>query len=618
MHTTVVSLVRNEFPQIRSFMAHAIALFDKVVVVDHMSEDGTLEELLRWKNLHPNVKVFQYVSDMFRPSLIVSFLANHEIESGDTDWVFFLDGDEFFPFESREGFHKAMSKVENENVILIKRRDLVPASYDYEVPIGQKFLAGPVVIEGNIAVRADYVKQFVPVCVGHANLELLTHPNGYVFPSTYAGFNLYHIPIRSIEQLTRKVTLGSKALPSARAKISHWTKMKEMLDSGIDLVPLMNAFVVLWYGESRVHDFHQIDLSKYTYDGLKESGHQEMSLDIAYSDFGEVAAVELVDSIASLPKLSIDNSANVLCDPVLVNEKKKPSQADLDKGVSFFNSLSSEKSTFTLESTNRAIIQLIGNRLPVLDSLQEYNIPFFYTIISLLRPRRYVELGPDLCVSAFAAGQTMHYNHLSTASAAVYSWQREFNPSQSVKRFRESFGVVKSRLSAPRTSDDLEQTEALFNDNSIDLLQINVRHGYDNIEKAYEKWLPKLSPNGCILLNDTNGRATMCDVQKFFAKIQNQVPAYFELHTGSGIGVIAFGDRESNPISQAIAAIGPDRLLLETCFTGFSSDKSASMESIYVAEYLKTAQKYGSEKRFATFVRWLKRASKAIKAIKAF
>jgi hypothetical protein len=56
--TTLVSMVRNEKGLIETFCAHVMALFDRVIIVDHLSTDGTREYLTRISNSYPNLECY--------------------------------------------------------------------------------------------------------------------------------------------------------------------------------------------------------------------------------------------------------------------------------------------------------------------------------------------------------------------------------------------------------------------------------------------------------------------------------------------------------------------------------------------------------------------------------
>jgi len=612
LKTTLFSVVRNEFPQIRSFLAQATALFNKVVIIDHLSDDGTLEELIRWQTLYPQIEIYKCVTPVFRQSRLLSYVANHEVRSGSADWFFFLDGDEFLPFRSREELNEALFRAGDADAISINRRDLIPLSYGYENAFDQEYIAGPVVLDGNVALKTRAVREQYPFCVSHANYEILSHNGGIVLPSESADFDLLHIPIRSLEQITYKVHEGSKSLPPALSRVSHWTRMKEMLELDTDPVPLMNAFIVHFYTEGmRSFDMGKVNLAEYSCEALKNKGYQQLTLDYAHSDLSAVAALGEVSASKPLPELSVDEKGNVTCNPEPSYEPESSSQAALDQSVSTFKTLSDIPLGRSFDSPDAALVSFLGHRSPVTDPLREYHVPFLFSVVSHLQPRRYVEVGPHLSVSAFAAGQTMQYSPLSTGIAAIFSWKRRYHPGQYRDRFHQNFEIVKERNARKLSisAEDLKKTEALFEDGAIDLLQLNDRHGYESIEQAYGAWLPKVSKNGCVIIHDSKGSTTF-DVANLFRKVREEVPASYEFYNNGGLGVLAFGDASSNPMIHVIAAMNANKRLMENYYCEFSSDRRPALEAYYVADSLKTIQKYSCPKRIASIVRWMKRAVK--------
>jgi len=247
-----------------------------------------------------------------------------------------------------------------------------------------------------------------------------------------------------------------------------------------------------------------------------------------------------------------------------------------------------------------------------MDPLREFHLPFLFSVLCHMKPRRYVELGPDICVSAIAAGQTMRNSRLSNELVAVYSWDCEYHPAQYKDKLRHGFQVLRDHLEGRLESSvkNPEEAEGLFADGSIDLLQININHGYASAEQAYNSWLPKVSKNGCIILNNTVGCHSNFSMANFFAKIRKSANATYDFHNNTGLSLIALGEADYNPMISVIEAMKKNRLDLENYYCEFSSDRFVSLESCCIADYLKTYQKYSRFKFMPTLTRWLKKVGK--------
>jgi len=75
-----------------------------------------------------------------------------------------------------------------------------------------------------------------------------------------------------------------------------------------------------------------------------------------------------------------------------------------------------------------------------------------------------------------------------------------------------------------------------FPDASIDLLHIDGTHTYDDVKADFESWLPKLSPNGIVLLHDVILRDRGFGVWKLWEEIAREDNSFlFEF--GYGLGV---------------------------------------------------------------------------------
>ena len=182
--------------------------------------------------------------------------------------------------------------------------------------------------------------------------------------------------------------------------------------------------------------------------------------------------------------------------------------------------------------------------------------PFAFWICEQLRPRRIVELGTHYGYSYFAFCQAIERLRLGTSAYAVDTWKGDEHAGfydesvfQSVvARNSEKYSAF-SCLIRSTFQDALQY----FNEGSIDLLHIDGRHFYDDIERDFTLWRPKLTQDAVVLFHDTNVREREFGVWKFFEKVAAQHPSFQFFH-GYGLGVLIPGDRVSAPLAPLIRA----------------------------------------------------------------
>ena len=103
-------MVRNELDIIDTWISHLCSIFDKVIIFDHLSSDGTLERLGELSLIYKNLELRQFTSQGHnQASLMTSVFkeVSSEISAG---WMFFLDADEFLMIKDKWALGDLLSK----------------------------------------------------------------------------------------------------------------------------------------------------------------------------------------------------------------------------------------------------------------------------------------------------------------------------------------------------------------------------------------------------------------------------------------------------------------------------------------------------------------------------
>ncbi len=196
------------------------------------------------------------------------------------------------------------------------------------------------------------------------------------------------------------------------------------------------------------------------------------------------------------------------------------------------------------------------------------HIPFAFWVISATKPRLLVELGTHKGDSYSAFCQSVSESDLATTCYAVDSWQGDEHAGlYGEEVFQELNAYNQRKYGGFSTLLRMMFEDALsyFNDGSIDLLHIDGYHSYDAVREDFEKWLPKMSDRGVILLHDVAVRERGFGVWKFWADVAERFPS-LELPHSNGLGVLAVGSEVPERLSQLIASFRSDPAPITSLF----------------------------------------------------
>ncbi|MCP4408985.1 MAG: hypothetical protein GY807_14750 [Gammaproteobacteria bacterium] len=196
-------------------------------------------------------------------------------------------------------------------------------------------------------------------------------------------------------------------------------------------------------------------------------------------------------------------------------------------------------------------------RTPVVSAWGEH-IPFLFGLISLLRPRRIVELGVHHGGSFLAACQAVQDLGLESECIAIDNWIGEHhagktNVETTFLPFRQYLEELYSDC-AGYIKADFDEASLAFEDGSIDLLHIDGLHTSESVQHDFDTWMGKLSDHGIVLLHDTNEFKRDFGVWRFWQKIRRNYP-HIELKHGHGLGLLIVGEHSPlHPSAGGLAA----------------------------------------------------------------
>lgn len=174
------------------------------------------------------------------------------------------------------------------------------------------------------------------------------------------------------------------------------------------------------------------------------------------------------------------------------------------------------------------------------------HIPFAFFLTSLIKPKKFVELGTFSGASYFAFCEAISKIKQSidfkTECYAVDTWEGD----KHAGRYSEDvYKVVEGANSYYKDFSTLlrmtfEQALLLEELEDIDLLHIDGLHTYEAVSSDFNNWLPKMSEKGVILFHDTYEKREDFGVYKFWDEVSRKYPS-FEFKHGHGLGVLLVG-----------------------------------------------------------------------------
>ena len=120
-------MIRNENDVILPFLRQCAALFDKLLVADVQSTDGTATVMRRFADPRLEIQVYEVDRQEKYQSALMNCLSREAFAQG-ADWVFFLDADEFIDVQNRAELERYLQEV-GSDVLMAPWINLVPTQY---------------------------------------------------------------------------------------------------------------------------------------------------------------------------------------------------------------------------------------------------------------------------------------------------------------------------------------------------------------------------------------------------------------------------------------------------------------------------------------------------------
>lgn len=594
----LIAMIRNEADVLSAFLGHVGALFDRVMLIDHMSTDGSRALLDAARNRSSLFEVYRFSTQGYFQAALSNAFARKAFAEG-ADWAFFLDADEWLDVADRDDLISRLPQLES--ACSFAWRNLAPTQLgSFErFDVQQEFLAS--------AERSPFVKVALSRRVlSHApgfwvetgNHVLRDGAHGKPLAAPCVG-DLFHVPIRSVSRFGQKLSNGAAAYRAKTRRRTlegfHWFELLERFrdgtidDDGLRAIALAygspadglrTAAVLSGATRGRVAP-PGIDAGDSAVAAQRRSLRETAQADrsVAWTEFGSSGDEDVM--------ALIDDNADVRLRPLV-------RRADGIEGPETFSALRGSRPAPTPDEIAERLLAALDIAFAPIRTLTPsawtQHVPTMFGLIALLRPRRFVELGSHFGCSFFAANQAIAEIDLATETVAIDTWEGDPQAghygSEVFDQFKHTIGehyrdqayYIRARF-----------TDALpcFADGSIDLLHIDGLHTYDAVRCDFETWLPKMSDQGVILMHDTAVYRRNFGVWRFWNEVANRYPNLNLLH-GHGLGLAYVGSDQSffPGWLEGLAASSAQHALLSTFLRGLGDLSVSAAESTQAAARL--------------------------------
>ena len=538
-----------------SFLAQAQELFDKLLIVDVQSTDGTTEAIASFAATNTKIHLYSIDKQEKYQSAMMNHLARAAFNEG-ADWVFLLDADEFINVDSRDELEHFL-KLFPHDVMHLPWINLVPThfgtftSFDVEQDF---FWRGRTSSFNKIALSSLFIANNPDFHVYEGNHHVSRDFTSNPSEITRGGLTLLHLPVRSLERFKYKMGIAHRALLSKHNRIpgegSHVLTYSNLIEDGYCFNDReLNSIAANYSDDDHERDvdpknegWPTITMPQYVFKvidvvspsiSLTDTLLRDEKVKWANSDFvkGSVVGAVIEGDAIKIKPQPIQGSGNLF----------HGRYATLPPACNHDTS-SIISSKLLIDAINASFMKV---KLLTLSTWSEL-IPTLFCIFSIARPRRFVELGAHNGMSFFAACQAAEALALDTQCIAIDNWIGDPHASfHSAEVFDQFNANIKNNFPNQfYIKAHFKHALECFDNESIDLLHIDGYHTYASVKDDFETWLPKMSQRGIIFFHDINVHEREFGVWRLWHEVRNRYPSFSVFHC-HGLGVIYVGQQHS-------------------------------------------------------------------------
>jgi len=254
MKLVAIAGIKNELDIIEAFVSHHARHFDKLIVLDDGSSDGTFEVLQQLRSEYKDLVVLRQPTIGYRQQEKMTLLLRMAVNKFGADWVAPLDADEFI--EPNQGLllgevlaaqQPAVYRLRWNNFLWtadLERRD------ERNPVLRQRFRLPPRAEHSKLLIHRQFANGGSELTLGNHSL---LRADGPVPTQPLDCVQLCHYPVRSIAQYAGKIAIGYLqylAMPDwDRLNGFHYIKpFRALTDFGLEGITNLMHRDSLFYG----------------------------------------------------------------------------------------------------------------------------------------------------------------------------------------------------------------------------------------------------------------------------------------------------------------------------------------------------------------------------------
>jgi hypothetical protein len=192
----------------------------------------------------------------------------------------------------------------------------------------------------------------------------------------------------------------------------------------------------------------------------------------------------------------------------------------------------------------------------IVTSAWHEHAPFAFWLVDELRPGSVVELGTHWGFSFFVFAEAVRRLGLETQLYALDTWEGDDHAGFYEEHVYEDVRAIAERDYAGSTHllrGYFSDSRPLIADDSVDLLHIDGRHGYQDARDDYEQWASTVRDGGVVLFHDIAEHGDGFGVWQLWEELAPRHPSFSFTH-GHGLGVIGVGEVRSEGLAALFRA----------------------------------------------------------------
>ncbi len=209
MKLVAIARVKNEIDIVEAFVRHHARHFDKLIVLDDGSSDGTYQVLQRLQSICCDLVLLRQPAIGYLQHRYMSLLLRMAVDKFGADWVLPLDADEFVEPNDRlmlaqvlAGREPAVYRLQWSNFVWTPE---IERSDEQNPVLRQRLRLPPSVGFSKLLIHAEFVNATVELSLGN---HVLTYNGLPLAAEPFEGMTLCHYPVRSIAQYAGKIAVG--------------------------------------------------------------------------------------------------------------------------------------------------------------------------------------------------------------------------------------------------------------------------------------------------------------------------------------------------------------------------------------------------------------------------